>query len=425
MMFFQNLNNRFFKNLDDPDNSFWLISIFFTLILIWAFFFEVDRSVNVEGLVSPLGKPIIIQNRFEGKVLETIVQSGDRIKKGDILARFETEEDSSTLDENKIEISKLSLELRRLNNQLVLDSNLISKELDDDEFYKDQVRVLNAEINSFVSEQKVLDAEKSLKESELQNSKLQFNGLQDKLTVTETKFEAITKLYERGFEGKIKYLETVQGLSEVKNEILQSELNTEKVQGEIDLINQKKNTNLLNFQRKTSEQLAEVKKQLELVLIRGKSLDARLGEYSIISPENGVISKTYLENVGAVIPTATKIFEIIPDNKPLVFYSEVPVQSITDVKLGQAAKIILSSMDTRKNIALEGEVIFIENDATENDEGKRFYSAVISIFKDNKNQAEILPGVSGTASILQGRRTIMDYFLEPILESMTGSLSEN
>ena len=67
-------------------------------------------------------------------------------------------------------------------------------------------------------------------------------------------------------------------------------------------------------------------------------------------------------------------------------------------------------MDTRKNIALEGEVIFIENDATENEEGKRFYSAVISIFEDEENEAEILPGVSGTASILQGKRTIMDYF---------------
>ena len=55
---------------------------------------------------------------------------------------------------------------------------------------------------------------------------------------------------KKGFEGKIKYLETVQSLSEVKNEILQSELSIEKIQGEIDLIDQKKNTNLLNFQRK-------------------------------------------------------------------------------------------------------------------------------------------------------------------------------
>ena len=110
-------------------------------------------------------------------------------------------------------------------------------------FFNDQVRVLNAEINSFESEQNILDAEKNLKISELQNAKLQLNGLKDKLTVTETKFDAITKLYERGFEGKIKYLETVQSLSEVKNEILQSELSIEKIQGEIDLINQKKNTN--------------------------------------------------------------------------------------------------------------------------------------------------------------------------------------
>ena len=89
------------------------------------------------------------------------------------------------------------MELRRLNNQLLLDNNLAYNKFDDKDFFNDQVRVLNAEINSFESEQNILDAEKNLKISELQNAKLQLNGLKDKLTVTETKFDAITKLYEK------------------------------------------------------------------------------------------------------------------------------------------------------------------------------------------------------------------------------------
>ena len=36
--------------------------------LLWSAIFELDKSVNVPGLVEPKGNVISIQNRFDGKL---------------------------------------------------------------------------------------------------------------------------------------------------------------------------------------------------------------------------------------------------------------------------------------------------------------------------------------------------------------------
>ena len=61
------------------------------------------QSVNVEGDLSPLGRPIVVQNRFEGKVLELLVSSGDRVSSGQDLIIFETSADDSDFLENQLE----------------------------------------------------------------------------------------------------------------------------------------------------------------------------------------------------------------------------------------------------------------------------------------------------------------------------------
>ena len=44
---------------------------------------------------------------------------------------------------------------------------------------------------------------------------------------------------------------------------------------------------------------------------------------------------------------------------------------------------------------------------------------------DELGKISLIPGVDGNASILMGRRSVIDYFLEPIFASMQGALSEN
>ena len=108
------------------------------------------------GELSPKGRPVIIQNRFEGKVLEIIVEAGKKVNKGDVLVRFETLTDASSFSENIAENEKASIELRRLKAQIKLEDDFEKIDGDNLSIFNDQQRLLASEINKFNSDKEIL-----------------------------------------------------------------------------------------------------------------------------------------------------------------------------------------------------------------------------------------------------------------------------
>ena len=75
-----------------------MISVFIGTLL-WSAIFELDKSVNVPGLVEPKGNVISIQNRFDGKIKEVVTSNGDLVKRGDILFILAPDQDEGGLRE--------------------------------------------------------------------------------------------------------------------------------------------------------------------------------------------------------------------------------------------------------------------------------------------------------------------------------------
>ena len=231
------------------------------------------------------------------------------------------------------------------------------------------------------------------------------------------------QLYKKGYEGEIAFLEAKQELSDINAKLRETELEKEQLMTESDLINQKMNSLTIEFEKKTSQELSEAQRIFDLTSIRQSSLDAKINEYTIIAPLDGTISKLMLENPGEVISAGTVLYELIPEGVEIVFYAKIPVASVNDLKIGQKANVVLATMDTRKDKALNAQVTYVEEDSTEDENGLKFYNAFLSF--DELGKTSLIPGVDGNASILMGRRSVIDYFLEPIFASMQGALSEN
>ena len=95
-----------------------ILTAVFIGTLAWTTLFELDKSVNVLGLVEPKGNVISIQNRYDGKIKEVVVNNGDRVKKGDILFLLAPDQDEGGLKEKILEVQTLELKKRRLEAQL-------------------------------------------------------------------------------------------------------------------------------------------------------------------------------------------------------------------------------------------------------------------------------------------------------------------
>ena len=416
---------KYLQNLNKTSLLYFLVLAMFFLLVGWASIFQIDKSINVSGELSPLGRPIVVQNRFEGKIAEFDVKIGSFVNKGDVLLTFETEEDASTYEENKLQIANLKVSLRRLEAMLNFDREFEAKEGDNPELYFDQLRIFNSEMRAFEQQILLFEAERDLKSMQQAASKSELNQLTQKFNLADKRLSMITVLFEKGFEGQIALMEAEQGVSAVKQEIILKSAQVSQLSSEIQILSQKIKSHRIDFEKTVSASLIETKQQLQLAAVRNDSYEAKLSEYSILAPVSGLISKLTFTNVGEIASSGTTLMEIIPEDQPIVFYAEVPVDAIVDVEVGQLAKVTLSTMDARYDEPIEGRLIDVDPDATTNDDGSRYFGATIEFTKEIlKGDVEILPGVSGVASLIAGKRSVLEYFLEPIFQSLRGSLSE-
>ena len=287
---------------------------------------------------------------------------------------FETSADDSDFLENQLESQKLSIQLRRLVAQSKLETSFEDFATDDIEFLEDQLQVLQAEVGTLQSQVKSKETTKQVLLTKISGTESQLNSLQEKFKLAEEKYKIVERLFQKGYEGQIALLESKQEMSTVEQELLDKKIERENLLSDLDIAELDIKTATLDF-RKTSQELAETKKSLELTEIRNSSLSARMSEYSIKASSDGTISRIFVENIGSVTAEGTKLLEIIPSEAPIVFYAKIPVASITDVHVGQEAKITLSTMDTRQVVPIEASVISIDPDATQEEDGSRHYMA--------------------------------------------------
>ena len=73
---------KFLQNLNRLDLLFWFVFSLFSVLIAWSLLFKMETSINVDEEITPLGKPVKIQNRFEGKVLDVLIKEGDEVSVG-------------------------------------------------------------------------------------------------------------------------------------------------------------------------------------------------------------------------------------------------------------------------------------------------------------------------------------------------------
>ena len=117
--------------------------------------------------------------------------------------------------------------------------------------------------------------------------------------------------------------------------------------------------------------------------------------------------------------------EIIPANTPLVFYARISVADIQDIALGQPVKLFLSNMNTRSAVPLLGAIQQIDPDASlDTQTGARFFTALVAFDPEQQNLQYVMPGVTGSAAILVGKRSVLGYLTDPLWTQMRSALNE-
>ena len=175
--------------------------------------------------------------------------------------------------------------------------------------------------------------------------------------------------------------------------------------------------------------LSAIQGEMEELNARIPALENRVDRTSIRSPVDGVINLINYTTADAYISTGEVLLEIVPTGSKLIVETKIDPKDIADIVIGQEVKVSLTAYDASKFGRIDGNVDSISADAISNQQtGEQYYLVDVSmsgtLYEDNGDEVIILPGMVATIDVLSGKRTILDYFWQPISKTKDTAFRE-
>lgn len=397
--------------------------------IIWTHITPVNEVAISEGKVVPHGNNHIVQH-FEGGIVEDIlVREGQLVSEGDVLLEVSPIAVESDYDQIKSRSSALILKQVRLQALLTKESPVFARYANE---YPDlaaiEYETYQAQLESHQAQLTTMRAKVKQRKQELQRDIVKAKALKQELEVVQEQVKIRAGLAKKGVISKTDLLDRQTELAEIRTDYIQSNANIAVSKGAII----EAESNLIEIENKFIEQIkletgivaaeiAELKEQLI-------KFSDRVDRLNIRAPVSGYVSNLSVNTIRSVIEPSQVLLEVVPIDKELIVESKVSTQDIGHVHLGQEAVIKVGSFDPQRFGVIEGTVNRISPSTYLDEENQPYYKAQIILAKNYLGQQpekyKLIPGMTVTADIRTGEKTVLDYLLKPVYRGFQNAFQE-
>lgn len=369
-----------------------ILGVFTLLIaaIVWACLSEIDVVITSSGSIQPVGNLNVVQSYANGSVKAINITEGDYVEKDDVLIELDTQ--SLDIDAEQLDSQKKILDAQLKIYTKIKDGEKLSEIKIDD--YDD-------ELKTYI--QSILDNDKSYHNT-LDNLE------KDKENADLNHQIAQIQLEEYEANGTEREAEM--------QELMVQQYELAKAQADVKIKDTK-----TQYSSQVNSKISEISGQLD-------EIETNLEKYSlskdyqyITAPVSGHINSINVNTIGAAVTSAQELVTIVPDNTPVEMVCYVKNMDIADVEIGMETEIKLEAYPYNKYGTVKGKVKYISPSAFVSEQMGSVYLVKIEI-TDKHDDIDIISGLSGSVEIKTDKRTVMDYFLEPIKKGFGESLKE-
>ena len=395
---------------------------------IWASVTEVNEVAIAPGEVVPTGHIHEIQHLEGGVVSEIKVRNGDHVKRGDILLKFSPTASQSDYSQTLVRKASFRIEAERL--QAIIDDRKPNFGEEGEQFpilAQKQTTLYQAQLLSHESELAVIDAQIRQRKTELLRSRNQAKSIKKEIRLLEEQVKIRLKLGNK-LVARTEVLTTQSQLAARESErrtfsdgiIVAKSVLEEAQRRRLELI--------ANYKRDIELQAGEVavkSAEVRESLIR---LHDRVARLDIYAPVDGIIKGLSITRINAVVDPGQVIMQLVPVGDALIVEARVSPRDIGHVHLNQGADIKVDSYDSSRFGSVRGRVKQLSASTYLDDKKNPYYLAEIGLEKswlgDDAKKFRIIPGMTVTADIKTGSKSILDYLLRPVSRGFQSAFRE-
>lgn len=369
-----------------------ILSSFSLLIaaIVWACLSEIDVVITSNGSIQPSGSVNVVEAYASGTVKEIYVAEGQHVNQGDILIELDTQ--SIDIDVNQLNYQKQTLEAEQSIYEQ-LQSGKGTDEIDISAYEEDICPFLQTILDTDLSYHNSLDnleLEKTNTELNRQIAQLQLEEYQSGGTARQQESQ---KLAIQQYDNAMEQIEL--------------QINDAKTQ----------------YSAQINSRLSEIDSQLEEISNNLERYNLSKKYQTIIAPVSGYVNSVGVNTTGETVSTTEQLITIVPDDEPIEMVCYVKNMDIADIQVGMEAEIKLEAYPYNRYGTVRGVVKYISPSSFTSEQLGNVYLVKLDV-ENSSDAINIISGLSGTVEIKIGKRTIMDYFMEPIIKGFGNSLKE-
>lgn len=423
-----------------PRFIIYTILTFVLAVIVWSYFSSLDQVVIGDGKIKPRTDIQEIQSLEGGIVREVLVATGDEVEKGQPLIRLDDIAFKAALNEQLQEMDNLQGQIAQYQASLRasqdLDEETFRTSVTIEDFFPEGLSTASKNsakaaydaaldslrLDASTVRKRIEQAEKDVKEAQ-NNLKV----LRENLGLAKEELKQNQRAFEKGAIAGSEVQKLKRTLNDAKAELdtTRYDIDRKKKQGQEARL--ELGSLVAKFKSEVQEKLNSKAAELAQLEANNEAIKDKVQRTVIESPVEGIVKTVFANTTGGVIQPGETMIEIVPFDKEMLVEVKITPQDIAFIKPGLPALVKLTAYDFVIYGGISGELTHISADTLTDEEGNSHYIGFVSLpsmVSDSGHYLEIIPGMQASVDIIAGSKTILQYWLKPILRAQASAMRE-
>jgi membrane fusion protein, hemolysin D len=405
---------------------------------------KVDIVISANGKLATSDSQIVVQP-LETSIIRSInVKVGQRVPRGELLATLDPTFTQADETELATKLRSLQASSDRLTAEM---QGLLYAPTDPNADEQTQLEIWQKRQAEYAAHIDAANRKIQQLEADLAAHKTEAAGLAEQIKLAAEAQGIYSTLVARNLASKLKLIETSEHLVQAKSRLSTNLGEQERLAKQIAETEASRDAFVSEWGRKLGEELAKTRSDRDAAAAQLSKAQLRRQRAVLRAPRDATVLEVADRPEGSVVREAEPVLRLVPADAPIVADIRVDTRDVARLKVGDAVTLKFEALPWQQFGMAYGTLKSLGPD-TISDENPRettqdlanpglkpaaresaiHYRAQVELtepkFRNLPDDIALRPGMRVVADIKVGRRSVIEYILNPVTRIISDSLRE-
>ncbi len=418
-------------------STHYIIMAMFCTMLLAASLIRIDTVVAGGGTLTTKSPPIVLQPIDRGIVRDIKVSPGEAVKKGQVLALLDPTFARADLATVTVQERSFKAQIRRIEAELQGKPFEVSGAPTPDEVM--QLSLYRQRSEQYQSRLRIFDEEIKGLNATIRTTQDDRDSLSKQLEFARQTEAMRGTLYQSQYGSKLSYLDAQALLERTQREYQDAVNRLIEQQHGLQSKEAERQNFIDEWRRQLAESMLSARADADRVHEAANKATLLNDMVEVVSPADAVVLDVAKRSPGSIVNAAEPLFTLVPADAPLVADITISSADIGYLRSDDEVVVKIGAFPYSRHGWLTGHLLYISEQSFAMREaggdpgsgqdapGAVHRGRVVLDDLHLRNMPEgahLVPGMTVSAEIKVGKRSIMSFFLSPLTKGLNESLRE-